>query len=129
MRMAAGMQERDVKRLNIGPRMSQAVVHGDVVYLAGLVADDTGAGVRGQTKQILATIDALLAQAGTSKERLLTGMIWLSDISSFDEMNEVWDAWVASGQTPTRACVEARLARPDLKVEIQVTAASGARPV
>jgi enamine deaminase RidA (YjgF/YER057c/UK114 family) len=112
-----------VKRLKVGPRMSQIVVHGDTVYLAGVVADDGSADVGGQTRQILAKIDSYLKEAGSDKTKLLMATIWLSDIKSFDEMNKVWDAWVAQGNTPARACVESKLARPDLKVEIRVIAA------
>lgn len=113
-----------IKRIQSGPRMSQAVVHGGVVYLAGQVAMDAKAPtVTEQTKIILGQIDRLLAEAGTSKERLLTASIWLASMDTFGEMNEVWDKWVLQGSTPARATVEARLARPDLLVEIAVTAA------
>ena len=112
-----------VERFNAGPRMSQAVVHGNTVYLAGLTADDSKADVKGQTKQILDKIDALLAKAGTDKSKLLSANIWLTDISTWSQMNEVWDAWVAPGNTPARATVEAKLANPALKVEIMIQAA------
>jgi enamine deaminase RidA (YjgF/YER057c/UK114 family) len=98
--------------------MSQCVVHGDTVYLAGQVADDPNADVAGQTKQILAKVDGLLAEAGSDKSKLLSATVWLSDIRAFDEMNKVWDAWISPGNTPARACVEAKLARPNLLVEI-----------
>ncbi len=115
-----------IERLHVGKRMSQAVVRGDTVYLAGQVAQDAaGRSVAEQTKDILAQIDDLLAQAGTDKSKLLTAQIWLADIASFDEMNGVWDAWVAPGNPPVRACVEAKLARPQFTVEIMVTAARG----
>jgi len=107
-----------VKRHQVGPRMSQAVVHGDTVYLAGQVADDPNTDVAGQTRQILAKVDGLLAEAGSDKSKLLSATVWLSDIRAFDEMNKVWDAWVSPGNTPARACVEAKLARPNLLVEI-----------
>jgi len=114
----------DVKRIEVGPRMSQVVVHGNTVYTAGQVAlQAPGAPVADQTRDILGRIDALLAEAGTSKENILTATIWLSDIGTFAEMNGVWDAWVAPGHTPCRACVESRLATPDFAVEIQVVAA------
>ncbi len=114
----------DIKRIEVGPRMSQAVVHGDTVYTAGQVAlRAPGASVTDQTKDILAKIDELLAEAGSSKEKILTATIWLSDMDTFAEMNAVWDAWVAPGNTPGRACVESRLAAPDFTVEIQVVAA------
>ena len=112
-----------VVRMHVGPRMSQAVVYNGVVYLAGQVADDAKAGVKEQTEQVLAKIDRLLAEAGSDKSKLLSANIWLSDIASFNEMNGVWDAWVASGNTPARATVEAKLASPNLKVEVMVTAA------
>ena len=110
-----------VTRIQTGPRMSQAVIHGGVVYTAGQVA--VGDSVSEQTADILAQIDALLAEAGTDKSKLLTANIWLSDIKYFKDMNLVWDAWVSPGNTPARACVEAKLARDDLLVEIMVTAA------
>lgn len=112
-----------VERINAGPRMSQAVVHGNTVYLAGLTADDSKADVKGQTKQILDKIDALLAKAGTDKSKILSANIWLTDISTWSQMNEVWDAWVSPGHTPARATVEAKLARAGLTVEIMVQAA------
>ena len=112
-----------IERLDKGPRMSQAVVHGDRVFLAGQVADDTDQDVAGQTRQVLARIDALLARAGTSKEKLLTATIWLSDIGTFNEMNGVWDAWVDTENPPCRACVESKLAAPRFTVEIMVIAA------
>jgi enamine deaminase RidA (YjgF/YER057c/UK114 family) len=104
--------------------MSQAVIHGDTVYLSGQVAlDARGAPVADQTRNVLERIDALLAEAGTDKSKLLSATIWLSDMSGFDEMNAVWDAWVAPGETPCRACVESKLAFADFTVEIQVLAA------
>jgi enamine deaminase RidA (YjgF/YER057c/UK114 family) len=112
-----------IERFKVGPRMSQAVVHGNTVYIAGQVADDPSADVAGQTSQILAKIDRLLEDAGTDKSRLLSANVWLSDISTFDQMNGVWDEWVTPGSPPARACVEGKLARPQLKVEIMVVAA------
>jgi enamine deaminase RidA (YjgF/YER057c/UK114 family) len=112
-----------IKRFETGPRMSQAVVHGNTVYLAGQVADDPRADVRGQTVQVLASIDRLLAAAGTDKTRILSATIYLADIGTFAQMNAAWDAWVPQGHTPARATVEARLAAPQYKVEIQVLAA------
>jgi enamine deaminase RidA (YjgF/YER057c/UK114 family) len=112
-----------IKRSKVGARMSQCVVHGDTVYLAGQVAEKPVPSVAKQTKQILANIDKLLKQAGTSKKNLLKANIWLSDIRSFDEMNSVWDGWVSAGNTPARATVEARLAGPEYLVEIMVVAA------
>jgi enamine deaminase RidA (YjgF/YER057c/UK114 family) len=112
-----------IQRIKGGPRMSMAVVHGNTVYVAGQVADDPNADVGGQTKQILGKIDALLAEAGTDKTRILSANIWLRDIGTFAQMNAAWDAWVPQGNTPARATVEAKLATPAFKVEIAVIAA------
>ncbi len=113
-----------IQRVQPGKRMSQAVVHGDTVYLAGQVAlDRPGASVAEQTRNILDRIDALLKEAGTDKTKLLSATIWLADMRSFDEMNGVWDAWVAEGCAPARATVEARLAAVHFTVEIGVIAA------
>lgn len=115
-----------VTRKHSGPRMSQIVVHGDTVYLAGQVAlDAPGASVADQTRDILQRIDQFLAEAGSSKSKALAATIWLSDMDTFNEMNEVWDAWIDSDNPPARACVEARLAAPQFTVEIMVTAAVG----
>lgn len=103
--------------------LSNAVVHGDTVYLAGIVAEDPSADVKGQTQQILARIDKLLATCGTDKTKLLSAQIWLTDIGNRPAMNEAWLAWVDADQLPVRACVEAKLADPRLLVEIMVTAA------
>lgn len=114
-----------IQRIRGGQRMSQAVVHGGTVYLAGQVAlDSPGKSVTEQTREVLGRIDGLLAEAGTDKTRLLAATIWLTDIAAFGEMNAVWDAWVAPGAAPARATVEARLAAPDLRVEIAVVAAT-----
>ncbi len=112
-----------IQRLHTGPRMSQAVIHGNTVYLAGQVADDPSQDVPGQTRQILAAIDRLLAEAGTDKTRILSATIYLASIGTFAQMNSVWDSWVPQGHTPARATVEARLAAPQYTVEIQVIAA------
>lgn len=113
-----------IKRHHSGPRMSQIVEHGDTVYLAGQVAQDAaGESVTNQTKDALARIDSLLAEAGTSKANLLSATIWLWDIGTFDEMNAVWDAWVDSANPPARACIEAKLALPKYAVEIGIIAA------
>jgi len=112
-----------IQRFATGARMSQAVVHGDLVFLAGQVADEPSADVRGQTEQVLRKIDRLLAEAGSDKTKILSATIWLADIATFDEMNAVWDPWVAKGNAPARACVEAKLARPQYKVEIGIVAA------
>jgi enamine deaminase RidA (YjgF/YER057c/UK114 family) len=112
----------DIRRINPGPRMSEAVIHNGVAHLAGQVGTP-GASVRDQTIAVLAEIDRILALCGTDKTRLLTAQIWLADIASFAEMNAVWDAWVAPGHTPARWTGEAKLATPDYLVEIIVTAA------
>ena len=113
-----------IKRLHSGPRMSQAVIHGDTVYLAGQVAAGApSASIADQTKDILGTIDKLLGEAGTDKSKLLAAELWLTDMRYFAEMNEVWDAWVDPANPPARACVEARLAATQFDVEIMVTAA------
>ena len=114
----------EIKRLQAGPRMSQAVIHGETVYLAGQVAQNApGGSVTEQTTDILAAIDRLLAEAGTDKSKLLSATIWLVDIGSFAEMNAVWDRWVVPGATPARACVESKLAAPQYTVEIGIGAA------
>jgi enamine deaminase RidA (YjgF/YER057c/UK114 family) len=111
-----------ITRLETGPRMSQAVIHNGIVYLAGQVGT-SGASVTQQTKDVLAAIDRLLAAAGTDKTRILTAQIWLADMGTFAEMNAVWDAWVPEGAAPARATGSADLATPGYTVEIIVTAA------
>ena len=110
-----------ITRHQSGPRMSQIVTHNGTVYLAGKVAK--GATVAEQTAGCLAQVDALLAEAGSDNTHMLQVVIWLSDMADFAEMNGVWDAWVPQGHTPARACGEAKLATPEYKVEIIVTAA------
>jgi enamine deaminase RidA (YjgF/YER057c/UK114 family) len=114
-----------IERKHTGPRMSQAVIHNKTVYLAGQVAAGApGKSVTEQTKDILSTIDALLTEAKTDKSRVLSATIWLTDMSTFSEMNNVWDAWVVSGATPARATVvSAQLASPEFAIEIMVIAA------
>ncbi len=112
-----------IQRFDAGKRMSEATVHGGIVYLAGQVPEDTSADAEGQTREVLAAIDALLAQAGSDKRRILRAQIYLADIGDFDAMNRAWDAWVVPGEAPARATVQAPLARPGWKVEIVVTAA------
>jgi enamine deaminase RidA (YjgF/YER057c/UK114 family) len=113
-----------IRRINVGDRMSQAVVHNDTVYTAGQVAQGApGASIADQTRDILASIDRLLGEAGTDKSKLLSATIWLTDMGDFAEMNAVWDAWVSPGNTPGRACVGAPLAAPQFNVEIGVIAA------
>ena len=113
-----------IQRIGVGARMSKAVVHGNTVYLAGQVAEKAaGRSVTEQTTEILGIIDALLAQAGTDKTKILSVNIWLADIKSFAEMNAVWDTWVPAGHTPARATVEAKLAAAVYTVEIAAVAA------
>jgi enamine deaminase RidA (YjgF/YER057c/UK114 family) len=113
-----------ITRLATNQRMSQVVSFGDFVFLAGQVAADPSQDVKGQTAQILKRIDELLAQAGTDKTRILTANIWLADYNTFNDMNEIWDAWVPEGHAPARACVESALAFPQFTVEIGVIAAA-----
>jgi enamine deaminase RidA (YjgF/YER057c/UK114 family) len=113
-----------IERHEVGPRMSKCVVHGNTVYLAGIVANEPKSkNVKEQTRDILAQIDGFLAKAGTDKSKLLSANIWITDMANFADMNAVWDAWVSPGNTPARATVEAGLATPDYKVEIMVVAA------
>src|SRR5579863_3975594 len=113
-----------IQRIEAGPRMSQVVVHGDTVYLAGIVANTTaGESVTKQTQEILSIIDGHLKKAGTDKSKLLTTTIYITDMKTFPEMNAVWDAWVSPGNTPARATVEVQLAAPKFNVEIMVIAA------
>ena len=112
-----------IQRFHVGPRLSDMAVHNGTIYLAGQVADDTSQDMAGQTKQILATIDRLLMEAGSDKTRILSTTIYVTDMAEFPAMNAAWDAWVAAGATPPRATVEAKLAKPAYKVEIQVIAA------
>jgi enamine deaminase RidA (YjgF/YER057c/UK114 family) len=113
-----------IERIDVGARMSQAVVHNGTVYTAGQVAIGApGGSIADQTADILSRIDALLAKAGSDKSKLISATIWLTDMRDFAEMNKVWDAWVVPGATPGRACVEARLATQLFNVEIGVIAA------
>ncbi|MBU8874453.1 RidA family protein [Reyranella sp. MMS21-HV4-11] len=113
----------NIVRIDVGPRMSEAVTLGNRIYCSGMIPEDTSLDITGQVRQALAEIDSLLAKGGSDKTRILTATIWLSDISDFAAMNKVWDAWVVPGQTPARATVEARLNDPNMKVEIMVVAA------
>jgi enamine deaminase RidA (YjgF/YER057c/UK114 family) len=112
-----------ITRIDAGPRMSKAVVHGDMVYLAGLVANDPKGDITTQTKDVLAQIDHYLAAAGSDKSKILRANIWITDMKNFAAMNAVWDGWVSPGNTPARATVEAGLATPDYLVEIMVVSA------
>ncbi|MBZ9669158.1 MULTISPECIES: RidA family protein [unclassified Mesorhizobium] len=111
-----------IRRIDVGPRMSQIVIHGNTVYLAGQVGEP-GGNVASQTRDILATIDELLAKAGTDKTKIVQAIIWLADMGTFAEMNSEWDKWAPQGHTPARATGEAKLAGPEYLVEIIITAA------
>lgn len=110
-----------IQRFEVGPRLSQAVVHGGTIYLAGQV-NNTAKDVTGQTRAILAQIDSLLAACGSSKERIVSATIYLSDISTFPAMNVAWDEWVPKGAAPARATVESKLVTPEYLVEIAAIA-------
>lgn len=112
-----------IQRFETGKRLSEMAVHNGTVYLSGQIADDTSANIQGQTRQVLDAIDALLAQAGSDRNKILHAQIFLPDLGDFAGMNEVWEAWVAPGHVPTRATVQAGLADPKWKIEIVVTAA------
>ncbi len=112
-----------VRRIDPGPRLCEATVHGGRMYLSGMIPEDTSLDVTGQVKQALAEIDALLARGGSDRPKILSAVIWLADIGDFAAMNAVWDAWVVPGEAPARATVQARLNDPNMKVEIMVVAA------
>ena len=117
-----------IQRLHPAARYSEASIHDGTVYLAGQVADDATEDIGGQTRQVLAAIDRLLAAAGSDRTRILMAQVYLADIADYAGMNAVWDAWVPAGTAPSRATVEARLARPEWRVEIVVTAATTSQP-
>jgi enamine deaminase RidA (YjgF/YER057c/UK114 family) len=112
-----------IQRLQVGKRLSGAVIHNGLVYLAGQVPDDGTKDVGGQTQEVLDKIDALLREAGSDKTKVLSAQIFLPDMKDFAAMNAVWEKWVVAGKTPARATVEAKLANPTFKVEIMATAA------
>ncbi len=113
----------EIKRHEPSKILSEAVEHGNTVYLAGIVADDPSQDVKGQTRQVLDKIDRLLAACGSHKSKVLSVNIWVTDIKNRPAMNEVWTAWVDPKNLPARACVEAKLADPRMLVEIMVVAA------
>ncbi len=117
------MSDSNIERFDVGLRMSEMAVHDGVAYLAGQVAEDGAKDIRGQTRQVLAAIDALLARAGSDKTKILRAQIFLADLADFAAMNAVWEAWVVPGHTPPRATVQAALAKPQWKIEVVVTAA------
>jgi enamine deaminase RidA (YjgF/YER057c/UK114 family) len=112
-----------LRRFHVGDRLSEMTVHNGTVYLAGQVASDASQDIRGQTTQVLAAIDKLLAEAGTDKAHILMCQIFIKDLADFPAMNEVWEDWLAPGDAPPRATVQAQLAKPDWKIELVVTAA------
>lgn len=113
----------EITRIDQNGRRSRALIHNGLVYLAGQVPDDKNGDITDQTKQVLAKVDDLLAQAGTDKSRILSAQIWLKTMDDFAAMNAVWDAWVVQGQTPTRCCGKVELNDPKCRVEIVVVAA------
>lgn len=113
----------DIKRLYVGKTLSEVAIHNGTVYLAGQIAEDLSQDIAGQTWEVLGHIDRLLAEAGSDKSRILMCQIFIADMKHFDGMNKVWNEWVAEGNSPPRATVEARLAKPEWLVEIVVTAA------
>lgn len=112
-----------ITRMETGQRMSRIVIHNNTVYLCGQVAADASAGIKEQTQTMLDKVDALLEQAGSDRENILSATLYIRDMKDFAAMNEVWDAWVPEGFAPARACIEARMARPELLVEVSVIAA------
>ena len=114
----------NLERFHVGKRLSEMVVHGNTIYLAGQVADDPTADMAGQIRQVLAQIDKLLGEAGSDKTRILSATIFLPSMSDFPALNAAWEAWVPAGQCPARATVEAKLAGPQYRVEIQIIAAA-----
>jgi enamine deaminase RidA (YjgF/YER057c/UK114 family) len=113
----------EIKRLHVGNRLSEVAIHNNTVYLAGQIAEDTAQDITGQTREVLGHVDRLLNEAGSDKTCILACQIFIADMQYFEGMNAVWDDWVATGHTPPRATVEARLANPACLVEIVVTAA------
>jgi enamine deaminase RidA (YjgF/YER057c/UK114 family) len=111
-----------VQRFDVGTRLSEMAVHAGTIWLAGQVAADATQDVAGQTRQVLAAVDALLARAGSDKTKIVMCQIFLADMADFPAMNAVWDAWVSAGHAPPRATVQAALARPEWRIEVVVTA-------
>lgn len=113
----------NITRLQVGKTLSEAAIHNGTVYLAGQIAEDTTQNIEGQTREVLGHIDRLLDEAGSDKTRILMCQIYMADVKDFDGMNDVWNEWVADGNSPPRATVEAKLVRPEILVEMVVTAA------
>lgn len=115
----------NIKRIQTSQRLSRAVVFNEMVFLAGVTADDTSEDIKGQTQQVLRKIEHYLGEAGSEKGRMLTAQIWLKDIArDFEDMNEIWDGWTASGAAPTRATAQCEMAEPEILIEIVVSAAT-----
>lgn len=112
-----------ITRLDVGTRMSSIVIHNNTVYLCGQVAKDKFSNIETQTSTMLDEVDALLAQAGSNREHILSATIYLKDMGDYDAMNQVWDQWLPQGHAPARACVQAAIAEPEYLVEISVIAA------
>ncbi|AIY42280.1 hypothetical protein LT85_3122 [Collimonas arenae] len=112
-----------IQRLHVGKRLSEAAINNGTVYLAGQLAEDTTQNIEGQTRETLSHIDRLLAEAGSDKHHILSCQIYLADVKDFDGMNLIWDEWVSTSSAPPRATVEAKLARPEILIEIIVVAA------
>ena len=112
---------KDIERIEVGSRLSHAVVHNGLVYLSGVVSP--GKGIGQQTKNVLRGIDKLLKRANTDKSKILSATVWLADMRHYDEMNSVWDKWVSPGNSPARVCVQAKLSMLDFDVAIGVIAA------
>ena len=113
----------NIQRFHVGERLSEMAIHGATVYLAGQVPEDGTKDIGGQTQEVLAAIDRLLEEAGSDKSKILMATIYLADLGDFPGMNAVWDAWVAAGNAPPRATVQAKLARPEWRIEVVVVAA------
>jgi enamine deaminase RidA (YjgF/YER057c/UK114 family) len=113
----------NIKRLHVGKTLSEAAIHNGVVYLAGQVAEDLTQNIEGQTREVLGHIDRLLAEAGSDKSRILMCQIFIADLKDFNGMNAAWNDWVADGNSPPRATVQAALVKPEWLVEMVVTAA------
>lgn len=112
-----------VKRLHVGPRLSETAIHNGVVYLAGQIAENETANAYDQTREVLGHVDRLLGEAGSDKTLILSAQVFLKDMADYPEMNRAWDEWVMPGHTPPRATIEARLARPAIRVEVKIIAA------
>lgn len=113
----------EIKRLHVGKTLSEVAIHNGTVYLAGQIAEDLTQNIEGQTREVLGHIDRLLNEAGSDKSRILMCQIYIADMKDFSGMNTVWNEWVAEGNSPPRATVEAKLAKPEWLVEMVIMAA------